>query len=108
MIVEKMFLCLSIERKSSLKEKIKNKVLSIFLKPKNVKDISTISNFFATFDLKLEDLNIALPDLVSDAEVKIFVESISTGNNQVSLILVLLELKIQLILFQYFVFLNMH
>ena len=91
MIVEKLFLCLSIERKASLNEKIKNEWLSFYLKPKNDKDISTISKFIANFDLKLGDLNINLPDFASDAEVKKFVESISTGNNQVKLISVLLD-----------------
>ena len=99
MIVEKMFLCLSIERKTSLKEKLNSEVLSFYLKPKIDKDVSTISNFIATFDLKLDDLDIDLPDLASDAEVKNFVESISTGNNQVRLILVLLDFGIQPILF---------
>ena len=70
MIVEKMFLCLSIERKTTLKEKLKSEVLSFYLKPKIDKDISTISNFIATFDLKLDDLDIDLPDLASDAEIK--------------------------------------
>ena len=99
MIVEKMFLCLSIERKTTLKEKLKSEWLSFYLQPKIDKDISTISNFIATFELKLDNLVIDLPDLASDAEVKKIVESISTGNNQVRLILVLLDFKIQPILF---------
>ena len=99
MIVENMFLCLSIERKNSLKEKFKREVLSFCLNPKIDKDLSTISKFIATFDLKLDALTIVLPDLASDAAVKNFVESISTGNNQVRLILVLLDFGIQPILF---------
>ena len=79
-----MSLSLFINQKRYLKEKIKSEIIGLQLYPKNSLEISTISSFLDTFEMRIYTLNIHFTDSAPDNEIKKLTESICRGNNEVN------------------------